>query len=219
MKRSPIKRKTPLANTGGMKRTPMTTSSKPIKSVNPERKAERHERNFGDEAKAVRAMLCLVTKTTPCEPAHIVSRGASGGRYDIVPLSAAMHAEQHLIGIKSFAAKYSLDLRAEADRVSLLHDPPLGVRGLAQRWLWWEMANDCSRSLMVGSAKDWWLSYENPPPPLDDYELGALLGWVHRSMATHKDWTAEDLAQDVAEDLDITIEQARVLCELAGWPS
>lgn len=91
-------------------------------------------RNFGDEADAVRAMPCIISGRQAV-PAHVVSRGASGGRFDIIPLAPDLHQEQHAIGIESFAAKYGLDLRAEADRIAIGHAAPLGLRPVAERWL------------------------------------------------------------------------------------
>ena len=193
---------------------------------NSKRIKEKHARNFGAEADAVRGMPCLVAivdNRTPCsgqeivygdeielgsEPAHIISRGASGGRFDIIPLCAHHHAEQHQHGVKTFAAKYGLDLRAEADRVALEHERPLGIQGLADRWL--------------ASTHPWPCAPASPP--LDTYETDALRGWLVRRMAidfatldntTHAD--RDGLVELIEAALDI--EDAWALCEWAGWPS
>ena len=210
---------------------------------NAERERERHARNFGAEADAVRGMPCLVAivdNRTPCsgqeivygdeielgsEPAHIISRGASGGRFDIIPLCAHHHAEQHQHGVKTFAAKYGLDLRAEADLVALEHERPLGIRGLADRWAWWQRSDE----LVYGEAR---------PEPLDAYETDALRGWLSRRFIAiahghgrllpgvgwqHIEHAAPGLALDLAAaiegDLDISEAAAAALCEWAWGPS
>ena len=194
---------------------------------NAKRKRERHARNFGAEADAVRGMPCLVAivdNRTPCsgqeivygdeielgsEPAHVVSRGASGGRFDIIPLCQAHHAEQHQHGVKTFAAKYVLDLRAEADRVALGHERPLGIRGLADQWF-------------AHQADAW-------DKALDAYETDALRGWLVRRMAidfatldntTHadRDGLVELIEAELIEAA-LDIEDAWALCEWAGWPT
>lgn len=206
-----------------MKRSPMKRGRKPVKRRNGPRARARYARNFGDEAEAVRAMPCLVTGTTPSEPAHVVSRGAGGGRFDIIPLSPAMHAQQHSVGVESFAAAHRLDLRAEADRVALSHEAPLGVRGLAKRWAkWWDAsvarAHGAFEAMPVLLAVEALAAMPSMPEPLDDYEREALLGWVSRRMEAT---TAQPvgLAAAIAETLGIAIGAADALCELAGWPS
>ena len=143
MRRTELKRRTPLK------------AAKRLRPVNSKRKRLRHARNFGEEAALVRSLPCLVCGGLS-EPAHVVSRGAGGGRFDLVPLCRDHHREQHDDGVLTFAERHCLDLRAEADRVAMLHDEPQGVRGLIKRW---------------GSSAD----------PLDEYERGALLGWLERA--------------------------------------
>src|SRR5947208_495541 len=49
---------------------------------------------------------------------HVRSRGAGGDdRGNVVPLCARAHAEQHRIGIRSFQARWGIDLKAEAERL------------------------------------------------------------------------------------------------------
>jgi len=164
------------------------------------------------------------------EPAHIVSRGAGGGRFDIVPLCSAHHAEQHAVGIDTFARLHSLDLRAEADRVALGHASPLGIRGLAERWAFWQ--GDVDRA-----------DPHSLFPRLSTYEHDALMGWVRRRMDEQKEhaaWTTVELAGDsvtvysrralayvvglhLGGDFECGPEDspglAWTLCEAAGWPS
>lgn len=72
---------------------------------------------------------------------HVTARGmgaVKGGRFDIVPLCDHHHSEAGETGTSqraAFEARYGLDLRAEADRIAREHPAPLGIRGLAQRWV------------------------------------------------------------------------------------
>jgi hypothetical protein len=164
---------------------------------NRKRASKRYARDFGDEAAIVRAMPCLVTGATPSDPAHVTSRGAGGGRFDLVPLSPALHRQQHLVGVDSFAGCYRLDLRAEADRVALAHPLPLGLRGVALRWvkerLRWRRAQAAARDLVrsdgaelvaVCRLVDEILAIEVlgawTDEALTDYEAEALFGYVRR---------------------------------------
>jgi Putative HNHc nuclease len=52
----------------------------------------------------------------PVEAAHVHARRNGGDVSNAVPLCRYHHAEQHRIGVKSFAAKYGLDLEALARR-------------------------------------------------------------------------------------------------------
>jgi hypothetical protein len=146
----PMKRSKLLARTALSRGKPLTRKGR-VKPRNGKRKAEQFARNFGDEAEAVRAMPCRLSAVMPpqglgwdapgCKgdivAAHVVSRGASGGRFDLIPLCQHHHDEQHAVGVETFAASYGLDLRAEADRVALAHSEPNGLRPVAARWLWW----------------------------------------------------------------------------------
>ena len=214
---------------------------------NSKRTLERHARNFGAEADAVRGMSCLACRAEAkrerdigsvtakrfgvgSEPAHNPSIGAGGGRFDIVPLCAHHHAEQHQHGVKTFAAKYGLDLRAEADRVALGHERPLGIRGLADRHVVYE-AWEQARGAVLGIGERWVLGDGDP---LDTYETDALRGWLVRRMEHWRQtWDGQldadgirgPLAFEVARELDLVEEwgvvpvAAFALCEWAGWPS
>ena len=178
MKRSPLKRGRSLAR------------GKAIKRANPRRRKATFARNFGDEAALVRSLPCLVCGGL-AEPAHVTSRGAGGGRFDLVPLCRTHHDEQHSAGVESFADRHGLDLRAEADRVALLHDAPLGVRGLALR--------------------------EADGAAMTAYERSALYRWVRGRARAH----TEDLPalEDVADSLRIHVAAAEAIITSAeGWP-
>jgi hypothetical protein len=190
----PMKRSTLHARTALTRGKPLARKGR-VKPRNAKRKAEQFARNFGDEADAVRAMPCLcrgrgpvVRCAGPVAAAHVKSRGASGGRFDLVPMCKAHHDEQHAVGVETFAASYGLDLRAEADRIALEHVEPLGIRGLALRW----SAVQSGRPLFK-LADGTWQPFEAvdraggcegciKPDALDTYELDALLGWVRRRM-------------------------------------
>jgi hypothetical protein len=201
---------------------------------NRKRKEAAYARNYGDEADAVRAMPCLcrghgalVRCSGDIVDAHVKTRGSGGGRFDVVPLCDGHHTEQHRIGIRTFAARYGLDLRAEADRIAIAHSEPLGIRGLARRW----------------PAE---LSVRFDLVVLGDYERGALLGWVGRAMRARHDGyvaarvrggaspdgpgvsaTMDPVSRDIAVALGFTSNPFELqhgtcvwsLCEAAGWPS
>jgi hypothetical protein len=196
------------------------------------RKRQRMARNFGAEAPAIRERPCIVNLSRrrvvdslcrgAVQAAHVVARGmggAHGGRFDLVPMCALHHGQQSTKGIKSFADLYHLDLRAIADQYALEHEPPLGIRGLAQRWV---VVHE------QGSLEE--------KPPITGYELAALMGWTRRRMEAYTveclddgwTWNAskksdrEAMAGWIAVDLEIGDEEsfaaALEICE-AGWPS
>ena len=204
MRRTALQRKTPLARGKYTLRR-----SKRVRAVNRERKSKRYARDFGDEAARVREMPCLITGTTPSEPAHVTSRGAGGGRFDLVPLSPAMHLQQHAVGIESFQACHGLDLRAEADCIALEHPEPLGIRGLARRWaghVHWRQEVACAscdgRGYAVGEYGDGSSCSDcdgtgSAAKTLDNYEREALLGWVRRRMERERERRYDAAFDDV----------------------
>lgn len=241
----PMKRSKLLVRTALSRGKPLTRKGR-VKPRNSKRKAAAFARNFGDEADAVRAMPCRLSAMSPplglgwsapgcCGDivvAHVVSRGASGGRFDIIPLCQRHHDEQHACGIETFSRRYGLDLRREADRVALEHAAPLGLRMVARRWTLEAMAAERFAGAAVLEV-------------LDAYERAALLGWVGRRMgqvpcnfaattsngfdvvARSMPPDRETIAHAVMLDLgelftsDPSGEHglAWSLCEQAGWPS
>lgn len=209
-----------------MKRSPMPKRRKPIargsniRRRNEKRSRERRARNFGDEADILRLMPCRLSAAMPprglgwhapgCRgdivPAHVCSRGAGGGRFDIIPLCQGHHDEQHACGIETFATRYGLDLRAEADRIALGHPRPLGIRGLADRW--------------TGLADAQPMVCDDDPATerLGNYELSALLGWVRREIGRSPAVTRLGKAWAIVEALGLSEHNALTLCEAAGWP-
>lgn len=76
-----------------------------LKRSNPERKAKRYARDFGELADHVRTLPCAACNhPPPSDPAHVKSRGAGGharldsGDGNILPLCRICHREQHAQG-------------------------------------------------------------------------------------------------------------------------
>lgn len=67
---------------------------------------------------------CLVAGCTqgPCENAHTKGEGMGRkGHYTtVVPLCPGHHHESHTAGVVTFAARYGLDLAAEARRIATM---------------------------------------------------------------------------------------------------
>lgn len=72
----------------------------------------------GERVRWMQQLNCCACGRSPCEVAHIKSRGAGGTVEDTVPLCPLCHRRQHNEGIKTFAAFYGLDLEAEAAKYS-----------------------------------------------------------------------------------------------------
>ncbi len=64
---------------------------------------------------------CVITGSKFTVPAHVVSRGAGGRWYHLVPLTQELHDEQHRIGIKSFQKKYPVPLLQRAFEFARKH--------------------------------------------------------------------------------------------------
>jgi hypothetical protein len=214
-----------------VKRSPMPqrraglARGKRLKSRN--RADAARDQDFGEEAATIRKLPCTVPGCSgyPSQPAHVVSRGAGGGRFDQAPLCHGHHREQHQIGIKSFAKKYGLDLRAEADAIALAHSEPLGIRGLADRWI-----VRCACGHEWAARPDGCDCIAPKTAALDDCERAALLGWVRRRLAwspagraaatlyTEPHLVRGAMLLDLCV-LPISINDLGALAEAAGWPS
>lgn len=80
-----------------------------------------------DRSAEIRDMTCFAYGCgfTPCDPAHVKSRGAGGTYRDIIPLCHRHHQEQHTIGILTFARKYNTtleEMEEEAKRIAEMLD-------------------------------------------------------------------------------------------------
>lgn len=96
---------------------------RPMKRVNPERKAALYERNYGAHGEFIRNQRCVVAdraypmpRGTRCDgavvPAHLVCRGmggCNGDRFSLFPACEKHHAEQEG-KTDEFQARYGLDL-------------------------------------------------------------------------------------------------------------
>lgn len=239
MKRSPLKRKTPIARGPGPKRTGGLRRGKRLRTRNHERVKAASARNFGAEAEAVRAMACLCIEQDPdlffwqleaahsagqpesfvicrgsVQAAHVTARGmgaSKGGRFDIVPLCDAHHreaGEDRTSQRRVFEACYGLDLRRIADRIAVHHPLPLGIRGLAFRFLSSGQVStatgrhhekDLRRFAELGLAKSdgngFWLVKQ-----LDGYERSALLWWTRRHVEAYISSSDEPRRWETAAD-------------------
>lgn len=93
----------------------------PMRRRNDARRRKRFARDFGERAAIVRAMPCLVggiACSGDVQAAHVRSRGAGGTRRDLIPLCARHHCEQHDAGLRTFAARYQVDLAAAAASIA-----------------------------------------------------------------------------------------------------
>ncbi|MCY0986000.1 hypothetical protein OV203_02590 [Nannocystis sp. ILAH1] len=124
MRRTPLKRRKPLTTrrTATSKRALKASARarKPLPARNAARRARLLERNFGERGAAVRDMPCLLAGRGcdgRVEAAHVRSRGAGGDRRELVPLCSGHHREQHC-GVRTFCARYDINLRAEAERIA-----------------------------------------------------------------------------------------------------
>ena len=129
MKRSGIKRRTPLKRSGSLGRTSR------INPVNRERKRKQYARNFGERATVIRSMPCLVADhcdVTNCagDPvaAHATARGmggAKGDRRDLVPLCWWHHeeaGERRTSKRHAFELRYGFSVDEAAVRIAQLLD-------------------------------------------------------------------------------------------------
>lgn len=86
----------------------------------PKRKPPSHK-VFGPQSERCRTMWCSVPdcfKGDRCDPHH-TKTGASGGLdKDAAPLCRTHHTECHTIGFRTFDAKYGIDMRLIAYRLS-----------------------------------------------------------------------------------------------------
>jgi hypothetical protein len=83
-------------------------------SGEPEAEGPAQPRHFGEKAKFVRTLPCLVCGATPSQACHAKSRGAGGTSEHLVPMCPPHHREQHDVGIRTFEAAHGVDLMALA---------------------------------------------------------------------------------------------------------
>lgn len=105
MNRKPTRRKNPAPR-------------KPIPRKNVKRHKANHERSYGEKRAWITNWPCCLTtcyQTTRSEAAHTEGggMGRKAGSETLVPLCQLHHRESHR-GIKTFQAKYGIDLKALA---------------------------------------------------------------------------------------------------------
>lgn len=88
------------------------------KAVNVARRKRERERSSGPKARRtwLHEQPCVITGQSPVEEAHVRCGGGSrkADAKWTVPMIGRLHHESHTIGIKSFEAKYGVDLDALA---------------------------------------------------------------------------------------------------------
>jgi hypothetical protein len=100
VKRSPLKRRTP------------------VKSVNTKRRNRRREAEFGDQAGLCRTMPCCACgRSAPSDPHHEPPRGSGGKDGDTVPLCRSCHILRHASGKRKLERMYGINLLSEAKRM------------------------------------------------------------------------------------------------------
>ena len=93
-----------------------------MRRVNPKNSAAKRERDFGALAEYVRTLPCAVCDREPSDPAHVRCRRVNGawlknGDSNILPLCRPHHSEQHQHGIRTFEAKYGIDMAMVAAEI------------------------------------------------------------------------------------------------------
>lgn len=126
MKKSPPPRPTkPLARKA-RKRKPIAErvriAKKSRKSGHKNKRAATFARAFGsiERVEWMHTVGCSVCSRGPVEIAHAKSRGAGGTSADTLPLCREHHHEQHAVGIRTFEAKYGIDMTAAAAQMESL---------------------------------------------------------------------------------------------------
>ena len=119
MKRSPIKRRSAIKR--GVKR---------VNPVNRSRRDREYERTYGSVERVawVKTQRCVISGELADDIDNMHAKGDGAGRKAdyiwIVPARRKFHREAHRIGVKSFQAKYGVDLiqlAEETQRQWLLH--------------------------------------------------------------------------------------------------
>ena len=92
-----------------------------MKKRNAARREREWDRAYGGEDRLhfVHSLPCCITDTSPVECVHVKGGGASrkADAKWIVPMAPLLHRELHRIGIRSFEAKYDVDLAWIAARI------------------------------------------------------------------------------------------------------
>lgn len=113
MKRSPLKRTTPLRNT-----KPLARKTR-MRKVRHDRIRARRAVAFGKQAELCRRTRCCVPqcRETDCEPHHEPTRARGGLDADTCPLCFKHHHERHWLGRITFESRYGISLLQETARM------------------------------------------------------------------------------------------------------
>jgi hypothetical protein len=124
-----------------MKRTPLKRKTR-LKPVNPKRAKARKARDFGEYAEWIRHQPCVIKGrfSRPGGPIHIClgpivshhvrSRGADGhAEANLVSLCDHQHRGGHVIGWKTFAEIWGVDLKAIAASLWATYQAQTGTGG------------------------------------------------------------------------------------------
>lgn len=115
LKRTPLRRRTPLRPGGPLdRRTPLRVRVK-ISPRNDERRRRLFLRAYGSEERVawIRRQPCAVPGCGwrhGCHNAHVLSKGAGGTADDVVPLCGLHHHQQHQLGAQTFEERHGVDL-------------------------------------------------------------------------------------------------------------
>lgn len=122
MKRTTLKRRTPLTSAGKLARAAGPKRKKAVRRTNAKRRRAAYQRNFGSRADVVRSMPCLVRGCSgQAVAAHAIARGMGGRKGDrrhLVPLCQTHHVEAGEARTSQradFERKHGVDLVAEAE--------------------------------------------------------------------------------------------------------
>ncbi len=134
---APKPRKKPKKTRPPLQRSRTPIARGPVKRKNAKRAKANHARAYGDHAKVIRKMACLVCDWPHSEAAHVGNGGLSrkGDRSKLVPLCGphliwqpagsfgrfiqveGCHGELHRQGIKTFEREHGVDLASTAARL------------------------------------------------------------------------------------------------------
>lgn len=125
MKRTPLRRKTPLrAPSRPMKRAGRIKRKTRLQAKGGARFKGLRDKEYREWIRGQRCIVVNYAQLWPegiprycylVEPDHVKTRGAGGGdRGNLVPCCAIHHRERHTIGIRSFEEKYGFKLAAIA---------------------------------------------------------------------------------------------------------
>jgi len=78
----------------------------------------------------IRAQACAICpsgkQSSPTECAHVHTKRNAGDDHNLVPLCKAHHAEQHRVGVQTFATQHGVDLEARAVAYWARYDKEMG---------------------------------------------------------------------------------------------